>query len=105
MQVAREAHFKGQSYLDLTVDSLPDLTDKFYAGVGFRTDQSNVLLLHHRAQVLIRTDRPLKPSVMTQIERYVAKVPAMYVCVCVFSTEWGVSGTTGRRPCGSEGWQ
>ncbi|KAB5546449.1 hypothetical protein PHYPO_G00072140 [Pangasianodon hypophthalmus] len=48
--VAREAHFKGQNYLDLKLDNLPDLTDNFYAGVGFRSAQRNALLLHHRAQ-------------------------------------------------------
>ncbi|KAK3546887.1 hypothetical protein QTP86_003815 [Hemibagrus guttatus] len=48
--VAREAHFKGQSYLDLRLDNLPDLTDNFYAGVGFRTEQKNGLLLQHQAQ-------------------------------------------------------
>lgn len=52
VQVAREAYFKGQSYLDLSVDNLPDITDMFYAGVGFRTDQRNALLLQHQAQVL-----------------------------------------------------
>ncbi|XP_047662931.1 laminin subunit alpha-5 isoform X3 [Tachysurus fulvidraco] len=48
--VAREAHFRGQSYLDLMLDNLPDLTDQFYAGVGFRTEQRKALLLHHQAQ-------------------------------------------------------
>ncbi|KAG7323189.1 hypothetical protein KOW79_012891 [Hemibagrus wyckioides] len=48
--VAREAHFKGQGYLDLKLDNLPDITDNFYAGVGFRTEQKNGLLLHHQAQ-------------------------------------------------------
>ncbi|XP_036446627.1 laminin subunit alpha-5 isoform X2 [Colossoma macropomum] len=48
--VAREAHFKGQSYLDFTDLEPPNLTDNFYAGLGFRTDQKNGLLLHHQAQ-------------------------------------------------------
>ncbi|TUI56729.1 Laminin subunit alpha-5 [Bagarius yarrelli] len=48
--VAREAYFKGQSYLDLKLDNLPDLSDRFYVGMGFRTAQRNALLLHHQAQ-------------------------------------------------------
>ncbi|KAI5095781.1 laminin subunit alpha-5 isoform X1 [Silurus meridionalis] len=48
--MAREAYFKGQSYLDLKLDNLPNITDRFYAGVGFRTEQKNALLLHHRTQ-------------------------------------------------------
>lgn len=69
VQVAREAYFKGQSYLDLKLDNLPDLTEQFYAGVGFRTEQKNALLLHHRAQVLILTDQLVKLSVMMLLKR------------------------------------
>ncbi|XP_072512537.1 laminin subunit alpha-5 isoform X2 [Salminus brasiliensis] len=50
--VAREAHFNGQSYLDIGLDALPNITN-FYAGLGFRTDQSNGLLLHHQAQTSV----------------------------------------------------
>ncbi|XP_035378190.1 laminin subunit alpha-5 isoform X2 [Electrophorus electricus] len=46
--VAREAHFTGNSYLDLKLDDLPDLSSAFYAGLGFRTAQENGLLLHHQ---------------------------------------------------------
>ncbi|XP_037396843.1 laminin subunit alpha-5 isoform X2 [Pygocentrus nattereri] len=48
--VAREAHFKGQNYLDFTDLKSPKLTDNFYAGLGFRTEQKNGLLLQHQAQ-------------------------------------------------------
>ncbi|XP_022533328.2 laminin subunit alpha-5 isoform X2 [Astyanax mexicanus] len=47
--VAREAHFTGQSYLDFNLGILPNITN-FYAGLGFRTDQENGLLLHHQVQ-------------------------------------------------------
>ncbi|KAM9445291.1 laminin subunit alpha-5 isoform 1-T1 [Clarias gariepinus] len=47
--VSRQAYFKGQSYLRLKLDNLPDITENFYAGVGFRTEERNALLLHHRA--------------------------------------------------------
>lgn len=88
-QVAREAYFNGQSYLDLKLDNLPGITDNFYAGVGFRTEKSNALLLYHQAEVLILTDQLAKPSVMILLKRYVSKVYA--VCVlCVFSPQSGV---------------
>ncbi|XP_066526408.1 laminin subunit alpha-5 isoform X2 [Hoplias malabaricus] len=45
--VAREAHFTGKSYLDFNFEKIPSLTDKFYAGLGFRTSQTNGLLLHY----------------------------------------------------------
>ncbi|XP_045065442.1 laminin subunit alpha-5 isoform X2 [Coregonus clupeaformis] len=48
--VAREAHFSGQSYLDLSPDSIPGLRNSFYAGFGFRTDQKNGLMFYHQAQ-------------------------------------------------------
>uniref|UniRef100_A0AAR2KUL6 Laminin subunit alpha-5 n=1 Tax=Pygocentrus nattereri TaxID=42514 RepID=A0AAR2KUL6_PYGNA len=51
--VAREAHFKGQNYLDFTDLKSPKLTDNFYAGLGFRTEQKNGLLLQHQAQVCL----------------------------------------------------
>ncbi|XP_062872234.1 laminin subunit alpha-5 [Trichomycterus rosablanca] len=49
--VAREAYFKGQSYLNLDLNNRPDIKDEFYAGLGFRTDQNNgqQLLLQHQA--------------------------------------------------------
>ncbi|XP_029580196.1 laminin subunit alpha-5 [Salmo trutta] len=48
--VAREAHFSGQSYLDLSPDNIPALRNNFYAGFGFRTDQKNGLMFYHQAQ-------------------------------------------------------
>ncbi|XP_064815894.1 laminin subunit alpha-5-like, partial [Oncorhynchus masou masou] len=48
--VAREAHFSGQSYLDLSPDSIPGLRNNFYAGFGFRSDQKNGLMFYHQAQ-------------------------------------------------------
>ncbi|XP_055747285.1 laminin subunit alpha-5-like [Salvelinus fontinalis] len=48
--VAREAHFSGQSYLDLSPDSIPGLRNNFYAGFGFRSDQKNGLMFFHQAQ-------------------------------------------------------
>ncbi|XP_030624223.1 laminin subunit alpha-5 [Chanos chanos] len=46
--VAREAYFSGQSYL--LMDSTTGLTDSFYAGVGFRTEQKNGIMFYHQAQ-------------------------------------------------------
>nr|XP_023999262.1 laminin subunit alpha-4-like [Salvelinus alpinus] len=41
----------GQSYLDLSPDSIPGLRNNFYAGFGFRTDQKNGLMFYyHQAQ-------------------------------------------------------
>ncbi|CAL8370062.1 unnamed protein product [Lota lota] len=48
--VAREAHFSGQSYLDLDPSNIPGLRDNFYAGFGFRTQQKAGLMLYHQAQ-------------------------------------------------------
>ncbi|XP_034151886.1 laminin subunit alpha-5 isoform X3 [Esox lucius] len=48
--VAREAHFSGQSYLDLATDNIPNLENNFYAGFGFRTDQRNGIMFYHQAQ-------------------------------------------------------
>ncbi|KAG9332520.1 hypothetical protein JZ751_014618 [Albula glossodonta] len=48
--VAREAHFSGNGYVGLSLDNLPSLQSNFYAGLGFRTDQKNGLMLHHVAQ-------------------------------------------------------
>ncbi|XP_076132765.1 laminin subunit alpha-5 isoform X1 [Alosa pseudoharengus] len=47
--VVREAHFTGQSYLDMKMDKAPALRDSFYAGVGFRTGQKEGLMFHHQA--------------------------------------------------------
>ncbi|KAG7283457.1 hypothetical protein CRUP_035250, partial [Coryphaenoides rupestris] len=48
--VAREAHFSGQSYLNLDPMNIPALRDNFYAGFGFRTQQKAGLMLYHQAQ-------------------------------------------------------
>ncbi|KAM4609874.1 laminin subunit alpha-5 [Polymixia lowei] len=48
--VAREAHFSGQSYLDLAPASIPSLRNNFYSGFGFRTDQKAGLMFYHQAQ-------------------------------------------------------
>uniref|UniRef100_A0A3B4BCE3 Laminin, alpha 5 n=1 Tax=Periophthalmus magnuspinnatus TaxID=409849 RepID=A0A3B4BCE3_9GOBI len=46
--VAREAHFSGQSYLDLDLTSVPSLRNNFYASFSFRTDQKDGLMFYHR---------------------------------------------------------
>lgn len=51
VQVAREAHFSGQSYLDLDVTNVPSLRNNFYASFSFRTDKMEGLLFYHRDQV------------------------------------------------------
>ncbi|XP_061114000.1 laminin subunit alpha-5 isoform X1 [Conger conger] len=48
--VSREVHFSGTGYLGLSLDNLPSLQSNFYAGLGFRTDQKNGLLLHYVAE-------------------------------------------------------
>lgn len=51
MQVAREAHFSGQSYLDLEVANIPTLRNNFYASFSFRTEQKEGLMFYHHDQV------------------------------------------------------
>lgn len=48
--VAREAHFTGQSYLDLDLSNIPSLRDNFYASFSFRTDKTDGLMFYHRDQ-------------------------------------------------------
>ncbi|KAL4655456.1 laminin subunit alpha-5 isoform X1 [Arapaima gigas] len=48
--VAREAYFSGLSYLNLTVEDIPDLRSNFYTGFGFRTEQRDGLMFYHQAQ-------------------------------------------------------
>lgn len=55
VQVAREAHFSGQSYLDLAVSNIPTLRNNFYASFSFRTEQQEGLLFYHRDQVTAGT--------------------------------------------------
>ncbi|XP_041655744.1 laminin subunit alpha-5 isoform X2 [Cheilinus undulatus] len=46
--VAREAHFTGQSYLDLELTDIPNLRDNFYASFSFRTEQRDGLMFYHQ---------------------------------------------------------
>ncbi|XP_045913044.1 laminin subunit alpha-5 isoform X2 [Micropterus dolomieu] len=48
--VAREAHFSGQSYLDLDVTNVLSLTNNFYASFSFRTEQKEGLMFYHHDQ-------------------------------------------------------
>ncbi|XP_077410264.1 laminin subunit alpha-5 isoform X1 [Vanacampus margaritifer] len=45
--VAREAHFSGQSYLDLALSNVPRLRSNFYASFSFRTEHKDGLLFFH----------------------------------------------------------
>ncbi len=51
-QFTREAHFTGDGYLGLKMNSLP-IPDDFYAGIGFRTDQQTGLMFYGQSQVHI----------------------------------------------------
>uniref|UniRef100_A0A3B4YWT5 Laminin A chain n=1 Tax=Stegastes partitus TaxID=144197 RepID=A0A3B4YWT5_9TELE len=47
--VAREAHFTGQSYLDLgALTNIPSLRSNFSASFSFRTDKTDGLMFYHR---------------------------------------------------------
>ncbi|XP_037629113.1 laminin subunit alpha-5 isoform X3 [Sebastes umbrosus] len=48
--VAREAHFSGQSYLDLALTNIPSLRNNFYASFSFRTAQKEGLMFYHHDQ-------------------------------------------------------
>uniref|UniRef100_A0A8C9YTX6 Laminin A chain n=1 Tax=Sander lucioperca TaxID=283035 RepID=A0A8C9YTX6_SANLU len=48
--VAREAHFSGQSYLDMALTNIPTLTNNFYASFSFRTEQTEGLMFYHHDQ-------------------------------------------------------
>nr|XP_057906923.1 laminin subunit alpha-5 isoform X1 [Doryrhamphus excisus] len=45
--VAREAHFSGQSYLDLALSNVPSLRNNFYASFSFRSQQKDGLMFFH----------------------------------------------------------
>ncbi|XP_051914619.1 laminin subunit alpha-5 isoform X3 [Hippocampus zosterae] len=45
--VAREAHFSGQSYLDLALSNVPGLRSNFYASFSFRTEYKDGLVFFH----------------------------------------------------------
>ncbi|XP_015258525.1 PREDICTED: laminin subunit alpha-5, partial [Cyprinodon variegatus] len=51
--VVREAHFRGQSYLQLAPTSINNLKNDFYASFSFRTDEKDGLILYHRDQEAI----------------------------------------------------
>ncbi|XP_059188801.1 laminin subunit alpha-5 isoform X2 [Centropristis striata] len=46
--VAREAHFSGQSYLDVSLTNIPTLRNNFYASFSFRTEQKDGLMFYHQ---------------------------------------------------------
>ncbi|XP_053704727.1 laminin subunit alpha-5 isoform X1 [Synchiropus splendidus] len=46
--VAREAHFSGQSYLDLALTDVPTLRNNFYASFSFRTEKRDGLMFYHQ---------------------------------------------------------
>nr|XP_020511496.2 laminin subunit alpha-5-like [Labrus bergylta] len=46
--LAREAHFSGQSYLDLGLTDVPSLRDNFYASFSFRTEKKEGLMFYHQ---------------------------------------------------------
>ncbi|XP_053279907.1 laminin subunit alpha-5 [Pleuronectes platessa] len=46
--VAREAHFSGQSFLDLALTNVPSLRDNFYVSFSFRTDKKEGLMFYHQ---------------------------------------------------------
>uniref|UniRef100_A0A8C4GGV7 Laminin subunit alpha-5 n=1 Tax=Dicentrarchus labrax TaxID=13489 RepID=A0A8C4GGV7_DICLA len=48
--VAREAHFSGQSYLDLNLTNIPSLRNNFYTSFSFRTEQKEGLMFYHHDQ-------------------------------------------------------
>ncbi|XP_030280261.1 laminin subunit alpha-5 isoform X2 [Sparus aurata] len=48
--VAREAHFSGQSYLNLALTGVPTLRNNFYASFSFRTEQKEGLMFYHQDQ-------------------------------------------------------
>lgn len=50
-QVAREAHFSGQSYLDLGLSNVLTLRNNFYASFSFRTEEKEGLMFYHRDKV------------------------------------------------------
>ncbi|XP_061621466.1 laminin subunit alpha-5 isoform X2 [Phyllopteryx taeniolatus] len=45
--VAREAHFSGQSYLDLALSNVPGLRSGFYVSFSFRTEHKDGLVFFH----------------------------------------------------------
>ncbi|XP_069573485.1 laminin subunit alpha-5 [Brachyistius frenatus] len=48
--MAREAHFGGQSYLNLGLMNVPKLRDNFYSSFSFRTEKEDGLMFYHQDQ-------------------------------------------------------
>lgn len=87
IQVAREAHFSGQSYLNLALTGVPTLRNNFYASFSFRTEQKEGLMFYHQDQVgqashicllFLQTELLLSFLLSTFL-----KVFVFCVCVCV----------------------
>lgn len=96
VQVAREAHFSGQSYLDLALSNIPTLRNNFYASFSFRTEQQEGLLFYHRDQVTAGT---------TSCFLYLpapSNTAANWLLVSTsMCAGWRLSGLpAGRPPCG-----
>ncbi|XP_072557894.1 laminin subunit alpha-5 isoform X1 [Paramormyrops kingsleyae] len=47
--IARQAYFSGVGYLELQPQEVSPLQDGYYAGFGFRTDQTHGLMFYHQA--------------------------------------------------------
>lgn len=81
LQVAREAHFSGQSYLDLSVGDVPTLRNNFYASFSFRTEQKDGLMFYHHDQVgLISCFLSAPAAVGTGLHQKRLPVPQDGVC-------------------------
>ncbi|KAM6924368.1 laminin subunit alpha-5 [Xenentodon cancila] len=48
--MARQAHFNGQSYLNLALTDIPHLRSNFYVSFGFRTEHAQGLMFYHHDQ-------------------------------------------------------
>ncbi|KAM9752098.1 laminin subunit alpha-5 isoform 2-T2 [Menidia menidia] len=48
--VAREAHFSGQSFLNLNLTHIPPLRSNFFASFSFRTEKTTGLMFYHSDQ-------------------------------------------------------
>lgn len=93
VQVAREAHFSGQSYLDLALSNIPTLRNNFYASFSFRTEQQEGLLFYHHDQVTAGT---------ISCFMYLAVPSYPDFNRLVLCTGWRVSGVPTGRPPGGE---
>ena len=82
LQVAREAHFSGQSYLDLAPGNVPNLKNNFYTSFSFRTEQKEGLMFYHHDQVGL-TSCFLFPVSCWWPSAAVRVRSSVCVCVCV----------------------